>query len=205
MSGTTPSPERTTPDGPSAGGSGDESASYLRFGAMIATSVLVMFALKYTSTFALSHVEFSETRSYMALMMGGAMAIIMLLFMLGMYRNTRVNAAIVLGSLVLMAVMLFLVRSQTTVQDQSYMRAMIPHHSIAILTSERAEITDVRVRALANEIILAQRREIDEMQWLLDDIAANGEAETEEEADQRPVPDFAAELSPGGDEDDDET
>ncbi len=203
MSTTQPGDAGSEPSGTDS--SQSEGASYLRFGAMIATSVLVMFGLKYTSTFALSHVWFSETRSYMALMMGGAMAIIMLLFMLGMYSNTRVNAAIVLGSLVLMAVMLFLVRSQTTVQDQSYMRAMIPHHSIAILTSERAEITDVRVRELANAIILAQRREIEEMQWLLQDIAENGEAETEAEAEERPVPEFEVELSPQGDADDDQT
>ena len=172
--------------------------SYWRFAAMIATSVLVMFGLKYTSTYALAHVEFSETRSYMALLMGGAMAIVMLLFMLGMYSNRRVNAGIIIGSLLLMAGSLFLVRSQTTVQDSSYMRAMIPHHSIAILTSERSEIDDVRVRELANEIIRAQRREIKEMQWLIDDIEENGKATTEQEAAERPVPKFEGELDPDG-------
>jgi uncharacterized protein (DUF305 family) len=48
---------------------------------------------------------------------------------------------------------------------------MIPHHSIAILTSERAKITDPRVRKLADDIIEAQRREIGEMEVLLRDIA----------------------------------
>lgn len=71
------------------------------------------------------------------------------------------------------------------------MKAMIPHHSIAILTSERAEITDARVQELAGEIVEAQRREIAEMEWLIDDIAENGEATTEEEAAARPVPDFS--------------
>lgn len=177
-------------------GKQDDGPSYLRFAAMIATSVLVMYGLKYTNTYALSHVEFSETRAYMALLMGGAMAIVMLLFMLGMYRNTRINAGIVIGSLLLMAGSLFLVRSQTTVQDQSYMRAMIPHHSIAVLTSERAEIEDLRVRKLANEIIVAQRKEIKEMQWLIDDIEENGPATTVEQADARPVPDFTGEVDP---------
>ncbi len=163
---------------------------------MIATSVLVMFGLKYTSTYALGHVQFSETRTYMALLMGGAMAIVMLLFMIGMYRNTRLNAAIVLGSLVLMAGSLFLVRSQLTVQDSSYMKSMIPHHSIAILTSERAEIQDVRVRKLADQIIQAQRKEIKEMEWLIDDIEANGPATTSEEASERPIPDFEGQLNP---------
>jgi uncharacterized protein (DUF305 family) len=71
---------------------------------------------------------------------------------------------------------------------------MIPHHSIAILTSERANIDDVRVRELADEIIRAQRREIKEMEWLIDDIAANGTAENQAEAETRPVPDFEGEV-----------
>jgi len=85
---------------------------------------------------------------------------------------------------------LFLVRSQATIGDESWMSAMIPHHSIAILTSERANIDDRRVRELADSIIEAQRREIREMKWLLDDIRANGEATTPAEADARPVPGF---------------
>jgi len=183
-------------DQPTSDRPDDSSASYLRFAAMVATSVLVMYGLQYTNSWALEHVTFSETRVYMVLVMGGAMAIVMLLFMLGMYRSVRLNAAIVLGSLALIAGSLFLVRSQATVDDSSYMRAMIPHHSIAILTSERAEIRDVRVRELADAIIRAQRREIDEMQWLVEDIGANGSATTQQEAEQRPVPEFEGELDP---------
>jgi hypothetical protein len=100
--------------------------------------------------------------------------------------------AIVAGSVAVFALALWLVRSQTTVQDQSYMRAMIPHHSIAILTSSRAEIDDVRVRVLADGIIAAQKREIEEMNWLIDDIADNGRATTQAEAEARPVPEFTA-------------
>lgn len=164
--------------------------SYAIFGAMIVTSMIAMFGLMYLNTYELSHVQWSETRFYMTFIMGAAMATIMLTFMRGMYRDLRMNVAIYLGSLVVFLVALFLVRSQTTVQDESYMRAMIPHHSIAILTSERAEITDVRVRDLADRIIEAQRREIKEMNWLLDDIDENGIAATEAEAEARPVPDF---------------
>ncbi len=137
---------------------------YWRFGAMIATSTVAMFVLMYFNTYEWDHVEWSETRFYMAFVMGSTMAVIMLLFMLGMYKSKIVNAAILGTSVVIFAFTLFLVRSQTTVQDTSYMRAMIPHHSIAILTSERSELTDLRVLELADEIILAQRREIDEMQ-----------------------------------------
>jgi uncharacterized protein (DUF305 family) len=87
-----------------------------------------------------------------------------------MYRDRRANAAILVGSALVFSGALWLVRSQTTVQDVSYMRAMIPHHSIAILTSERSEISDPRVRELADEIIEAQRREIDEMKALIEDL-----------------------------------
>jgi uncharacterized protein (DUF305 family) len=129
-----------------------------------------MFGLMYLNTYALDHVFFSETRSYMAIYMGAVMAMIMLAFMLGMYSNRSANIAIFVGSAVVFAVSLFLVRSQTTVDDTSWMRAMIPHHSIAILTSERANISDPRVRELADGIIEAQRLEIAEMKALIADL-----------------------------------
>ncbi len=144
--------------------------TYTRFAAMIATSTLVMFGLMFLNTFQLDHVRFSETRAYMALVMGAAMAVIMLAFMRKMYENRRVNSAIFAGSAVVFALALWLVRSQTTVSDVSYMKAMIPHHSIAILTSGRADISDPRVRALADAIIAAQRREILEMEALIKDL-----------------------------------
>ena len=170
----------------------EKKSNYNIFGAMIATSMIVMFGLMYLNTYELSHVQWSETRFYMTFIMGAAMAVIMLTFMRGMYSDRKKNLAIYLGSLVVFLLALFLVRSQTTVQDESYMRAMIPHHSIAIMTSERAGIIDVRVRELADAIIEAQIREIKEMNWLLDDIRENGIASTEAEAEARPVPEFEA-------------
>lgn len=169
-------------------------SKYLNFAAMILTSMIVMFGLMYLNTYEISHVEWSETRFYMTFIMGAAMAVIMLTFMRGMYTSNKTNLAIYIGSLIVFLGALFLVRSQTTVEDQSWMRAMIPHHSIAILTSENAQIEDVRVRELANEIILAQRREIQEMNWLIEDIQANGIATTEDEANARPVPEFDVSL-----------
>ena len=50
--------------------------TYLRFGAMIATSTLVMFGLMYLNTYQLDHARFSETRAWMALVMGAVMAVI---------------------------------------------------------------------------------------------------------------------------------
>ena len=192
--------DRTAAD--SGRDSGDERSEmqkmYWRFGAMIATSTAAMFVLMYLNTYEWDHVQWSETRFYMAFVMGATMAAIMLLFMIGMYKSRVVNAAILVGAVAVFAGSLWLVRSQTTVQDSSYMRAMIPHHSIAILTSERSELTDLRVLRLADDIIIAQRREIAEMSWLIDDIADNGEVTTEAELDARPIPEF--EITNGRDE-----
>ena len=152
----------------------DHTSHYWKFAAMIATSTIVMFGLMYLNTYALDHVWFSETRLYMAFVMGASMAVIMLGFMLNMYRNSKINIAIFAGSLVVFAASLWLVRSQATVDDTAWMKAMIPHHSIAILTSERANIRDPRVRDLADRIVEAQRAEISEMEALIADIKADG-------------------------------
>ena len=171
----------------------EKKSGYVRFAAMIITSMIVMFGLMYLNTYELAHVRWSTTRFYMTFIMGAAMTVIMLSFMRGMYNNMRLNIAIYLGSLLVFLAALFFVRSQTFIQDSAYMSAMIPHHSIAVLTSERADIQDVRVRALADEIIEAQRREISEMNWLLDDIAQNGIVTTAAEVEARPVPEFGGE------------
>ena len=143
---------------------------------MVGTSTAIMFVLMYLNTYSVEHLYWSETRFYMTFVMGATMAVVMLLFMWGMYRNRKMNTAILAGSVVLFAGALWLVRSQVTVQDESWMSAMIPHHSIAIMTSERAATTDPRVAKLAADIVTAQNREISEMRFLLADIEANGEA-----------------------------
>lgn len=156
--------------------------SYARFAVMIAVSTVVMFGLMYLNTYELDHVFYSQTRTWMAVLMGAAMALVMLGFMGSMYRNRRLNIAIVVGGVVVFAASLWLVRSQATVGDVSYMEAMIPHHSIAIMTSERAHIRDPRVRVLADRIIEAQVKEIDEMKGLIADL------------DRNPVPEGAPDL-----------
>lgn len=176
---------------PHRGGGAHERRMYVRFGLMIATSTVVMFVLTYTNAFSIDHVRWSEERLYMALLMGAAMALVMLAFMRSMmYRNRNINLAIVGLALVLGGTALYLSRSQALVDDQAYMRGMIPHHSIAILTSERADIDDLRVRELADGIARTQRKEIREMDWLIADIERNGPAANQDEARQRPVPDF---------------
>lgn len=147
--------------------------SYLRFAAMIATSTAIMYGLMYLNTYQIDHVFYSQTRLWMALLMGAVMAVIMLGFMWSMYKNRAVNLAILAGAAVVFAGSLWLVRSQALVGDLDYMRAMIPHHSIAILTSTNANIVDPRVRDLADDIIEAQVREIGEMKALIKDLEAN--------------------------------
>ena len=166
--------------------------NYWRFMAMVSTSTVIMFFLMYANSFDMDDVFWSETRFWMMFVMGAMMMVVMLLFMWGMYKDRTKNFIILGVGALVFALALWLVRSQTTVDDTEYMAAMIPHHSIAILTSERSEIEDVRVRKLADEIIKAQRIEIAEMKWLIGDIEKNGAATTEEEAKQRPVPDFEA-------------
>jgi len=144
--------------------------SYWRFGAMIATSIVVMYGLMYLNTWALDHVFWSETRAWMALLMGAAMAVVMLGWMLSMYPRKAVNIAILGTAVAVFAGSLWLVRSQATIGDVDYMKAMIPHHSIAIMTSTRARISDPRVRQLADEIIEAQKREIAEMKALISEL-----------------------------------
>jgi hypothetical protein len=158
--------------------------SYFRFGAMIVTATIVMYGLMYLNTYALDHVWFSQTRAWMAVVMGAVMALVMLGFMLQMYKDARVNVAIVVASIVIFAMALWLVRSQETVADVSYMKAMIPHHSIAVLTSTRAHIRDPRVRKLADEIIEAQLDEIAKMEQLIADLERN------------PLPEDAPDLPP---------
>lgn len=144
--------------------------SYTRFAAMITTSTVIMFGLMYLNTYSTDHVFYSQTRTWMALYMGAAMAVVMLGFMWAMYQNRTANLMIIIVSMAVFAGSLWLLRSQETVGDVAYMKAMIPHHSIAILTSERAKIDDPRVRQLADEIIEAQVREIGEMKRLISDL-----------------------------------
>lgn len=145
---------------------------YGRFAAMVAVSTLVMFGLMYLHTYEPEHVFFSQTRAWMALLMGSTMAVVMLGFMTHMLTDRRANLGILVGSGLVFAVSLWLVRSQSTVDDVGYMRAMIPHHSIAILTSTRARIHDARVRRLADDIVEAQKKEIAEMSALIRDLRA---------------------------------
>jgi len=153
--------------------------TYSRFLAMIATSTIIMFGLMYLNTWDLSHVWFSQTRMWMALYMGAVMALVMLAFMLGMYTNRKANISIFVVPMIAFSMGLYLVRSQDTVGDVAWMKGIIPHHSIAILTSSRAKISDPRARELADDITEAQLREIVEMDALIAVLNGDPTATTE--------------------------
>ena len=167
------------------------SAKWPTFAAMVAMSIVTMFVLKYSNVYETDHIWFSQTRMWMALMMGMAMIAIMLGFMWGMYRTLLTKILVIVGAAVGFVLFLYLARSQSMVDDRAYMKAMIPHHSIAVLTSRRAEITDPRVRELADAIIEAQVKEIAQMELLLEDIEANGEM-----GGDTPLKPRTAELTP---------
>lgn len=143
--------------------------NYGKFFLMLGLSFVAMYVTMYLNTYAIDHVYFSLTRFYMACLGISAMAVIMLSLMLKMYKNRKKNIAIYVGSLILFLGALGLVRAQRPIiGDVLYMKAMIPHHSIAILTSKRADIKDPEVRELADGIIKAQVKEIAEMKKLIE-------------------------------------
>ena len=141
---------------------------YVRFGVMILVSTVVMFGMMYLNVFQWDHIFYSQTRLFMALMIGAVMAMIMLLFMWKMYENKKWNLAILAVSVLVFCGSLFMVRSQTAVDDVKWMKAMIPHHSIAILTSTNAAIKDPEVKELADDIIQTQKEEIEKMKEMIE-------------------------------------
>ena len=148
---------------------------YIRFGLMILTSTVVMYFLMFVNVNEFAHIYLSQTRVYMAILMGAVMAIIMMGFMWKMYDNKKLNAVIMGLSVLLVLGSFGLIQNQVRVDDTAWMRAMIPHHSTAIMTSENANLTDSRAQQLSEEIIQAQEEEIAEMEQLIEDIEENGE------------------------------
>lgn len=144
--------------------------NYKKFLGMITTAAILMYIVMYLNTYSYGHVFFSEMRLYMTILSTCVMAVVMLSFMLHMLKNKKINISIMIISVLVFVSSFTLMRNQTTIDDVDYMEGMIPHHSIAILTSKRAKITDPRVRELADEIIKAQEREIDEMKRLIEDL-----------------------------------
>ena len=142
--------------------------NYRTFFLMLVCSFVAMYVTMYLNTYAIDHVYFSLTRFYMTCLGISAMAVIMWFFMRKMYNNKKKNSIVLVGSFVLFVTALGLVRAQSPIiGDVLWMKAMIPHHSIAILTSGRADIKDPEVKKLAEDIIKAQKKEIEEMKLMI--------------------------------------
>lgn len=142
--------------------------SYRKFYIMLGLSFIAMYCTMYLNTYAIDHVYFSMTRLYMAFLGISVMGVIMFLIMKEMYTNRKKNVGILVGCGLLFSVALSLLRMQSPIiGDVLYMKGMIPHHSIAILTSERADIKDPEVRKLADDIIKAQKKEIEQMKNMI--------------------------------------
>lgn len=138
--------------------------SYSRFGITMIVSFLIMYFVMFLNIDKAEHYHTSITRIYMALLMIAPMAIVMILMMGEMYKNKRINALIMFASGLVFILVLVGLRTQTPIGDIQYMKAMIPHHSSAIMVSKHANIKDAEVKRLSEEIIKSQQMEIDQME-----------------------------------------
>ena len=154
--------------------------SWVRFAAMIGTSVVIMFFLMYQLVYTIDHATFSINRLVASLVMGCVMTIVMLAFMWSMYKGQGTKVAVLVVAALLGVLLLSVNRGQMVIGDVSFMKSMIPHHSIAINNARKASISDPRVRELADQIIESQVREIAEMKLLIEDIERAGERGTTE-------------------------
>jgi polyhydroxyalkanoate synthesis regulator phasin len=149
--------------------------SWGRFAAMIATSTIIMFFLMYQLVYSTDHALFSVNRMIASLVMGSVMTVVMLSFMWSMYKGMGTKITILVVAALLGVVLLFVNRGQAVIEDVTFMKSMIPHHSIAINNARKASISDPRVRELADDIIESQVLEIEAMKRLIEDIEENGE------------------------------
>lgn len=143
------------------------SMSYGKFLLTMAVSFLIMYGIMFINVDDSDHIYLSITRTYMALLMVLAMAPVMMGFMGKMYPNKKLNKIIVIASVLGFFGIVFLLRKQVFVGDNQYMKAMIPHHSSAIMTSKNADIKDPKVKRLSEQIIKSQEEEIAQMKAIL--------------------------------------
>ncbi|MEO6488776.1 MAG: DUF305 domain-containing protein [Ferruginibacter sp.] len=140
---------------------------YKKFGVMMVISFFIMYLVMFLNIDKLNHYHTSATRIYMALLMVAPMGVVMMLMMGKMYSNEKLNISIIIGSIILFGVILAVLRTQTPISDVQYMKAMIPHHSSAIMVSKHANIKDPEVKKLSEEIIKSQEKEIAQMEAIL--------------------------------------
>lgn len=143
------------------------SMSYKKFVVMMIVSFLIMYIVMFLNMDRIDHYHTSVTRIYMAILMVAPMAVVMIAMMGKMYPDKKTNTGIIVAGIIAFIAALTALRTQTPVSDVQYMKAMIPHHSSAIMTSKHANINDPEVRKLADSIIASQEREIEQMETIL--------------------------------------
>lgn len=145
-----------------------EKGSYRKFGLMMTCSFILMYTAMFLNVDQFSHIMLSPTRTYMTILMIAPMAIVMLLFMWPMYMNKKLNYGIIAVVVIAFASCYYMLRNQVLIQDVGYMKAMIPHHSSAIMVSQKAHLKDPETQKLAEQIIESQKREIEQMKKLIE-------------------------------------
>jgi len=142
-------------------------APYIRLGINLALSAVLMFLVMYAMIDGVGDFYLNIDMAYMALMMVAPMGVLMLLIMPHMYQSLRANLILYAGFTLLFLGAYAATRSQALVGDEQFLRAMIPHHSGAILMCREAAITDPEIVALCGRIQRSQREEIDQMKAIL--------------------------------------
>lgn len=144
-----------------------QSMSYKKFVVMMVISFFIMYFVMFLNIDKLDHYHTSATRIYMALLMVAPMGIVMMLMMGKMYPNKKYNTSIIIAGIIVFGIVLAALRTQTPISDVQYMKAMIPHHSSAIMVSKHANIKDPEVKQLSEQIIKSQEEEIAQMEAIL--------------------------------------
>jgi len=135
---------------------------------MFTLSLVVMFFTMYAMIWVWGHFYLNINKVYMALLMVGAMGLVNLVTMYGMYKSRNTKYWVLAISLVVVLGSFILIRNQTGVGNRQFLKAMIPHHSSAILMCEKADLTDQAINELCDDIVATQEREIKIMQELLE-------------------------------------
>ena len=143
---------------------------YRMLGLNLAVSLIIMYFVMFTMIWRIGDFFNNLNMLYMAVMMATPMGILMLLMMRMMYANKKLNLLLHVLFAALFVLAFWGMRAQAVVGDRQFVRAMIPHHSGAILMCNRASLRDPEIRDLCfkpNGIVDSQRREIVQMEAFL--------------------------------------
>lgn len=143
-------------------------SSYKKLALAVSLNTVIMFLLTYVNLSSIQHLYPNINRIYMALIMAAPMVLIMLLVMRSMFKNQRLNGILLATFSILFLLLFFLIRTQSPVGNDQFLRSMIPHHSSAILMCEESAITDPEIVELCDQIVQSQEEEIAQMEAILE-------------------------------------